>query len=520
MESFAALCFLGVMFKRSCDDALPVRKRPYNAGMNELSLKFALLRQHLMPGLLVLWVGVAINIDLAPALAWHDGQRLAQLAFSLLVVALLVLLPGLRRQSLLAWVALPAAVRIALGLAFGLGLCSALLAPLPRWALLDWGMHGLLLATMMAVGGQSRDPVSGLNSLLVTAFLALATAYATSSFAVYLASLLVGPDYGVGFNVRELYTGFSNLRFFGQVETMLLPFLLLPAMWWGRSRGRLILLWLVPAYWWMLAVGSGTRGTWVALLVGVLAAALFGGAAGRTWLRWQAAGLLVGLACYAVLVLGIPLLVDVPTTFMHRADDILSLSRREELWSASVMMALQHPLLGAGPMQFALHATEVGAHPHNAVLQWAAEWGIPAALAFTLVFAYAGLSFAAGVRRSAGQAVTRDALVRAALLAALAGAAAQAMVDGVLVMPVSQMLLVLLCGWALGMQQSMPVLPRTIGLRLIVAALFLSAAVWTTASGVAPELGRIEARQKAYLERFPEGHVLLPRFWAHGLLGQ
>ena len=488
--------------------------------MNEPSRMIALLRQHLMPGLLVLWVGVAINIDLAPALTWHDGQRLAQLVFFLLMVVLLAMLPGLRRQSLLAWAGLPAAVRIALGLAFGLGLCSALLASLPRWALLDWGLHGLWLVTAMAVAGQSRDPATGLNRLLVMAFLALATAYATSSFAVYLASLLVGPNYGVGFNVRELYTGFSNLRFFGQVETMLLPFLLLPAMWWGRSRVRLVLLWLVPAYWWMLAVGSGTRGTWVALLVGILAAVLFGGAAGRIWLRWQAGGLLAGLACYAVLILGIPLLVDVPTTFMHRADDILSLSRREDLWSASVMLALQHPVLGVGPMQFALHATEVGAHPHNAVLQWAAEWGLPAALAFTLVFAYGGLSFAADLRRSAGQAITREALVRVALLAALAGAAAQAMVDGVLVMPVSQMLLVLLCGWVLGMQQS-TLAPSGIGvLRRVLAALFLLAAVLTTASGVAPELGHIEARQKAYLERFPEGHVLLPRFWAHGLLGQ
>jgi len=372
-----------------------------------------------MPGLLVLWVGVAINIDLAPALTWHDGQRLAQLVFFLLMVVLLAMLPGLRRQSLLAWAGLPAAVRIALGLAFGLGLCSALLASLPRWALLDWGLHGLWLVTAMAVAGQSRDPATGLNRLLVMAFLALATAYATSSFAVYLASLLVGPNYGVGFNVRELYTGFSNLRFFGQVETMLLPFLLLPAMWWGRSRVRLVLLWLVPAYWWMLAVGSGTRGTWVALLVGILAAVLFGGAAGRIWLRWQAGGLLAGLACYAVLILGIPLLVDVPTTFMHRADDILSLSRREDLWSASVMLALQHPVLGVGPMQFALHATEVGAHPHNAVLQWAAEWGLPAALAFTLVFAYGGLSFAAGpASHVPARRITREALVRVALLAA------------------------------------------------------------------------------------------------------
>jgi len=41
---------------------------------------------------------------------------------------------------------------------------------------------------------------------------------------VYVVMLLVGPVYGQIFDVRELYVSFSNVRFFGHIQTMLLPF--------------------------------------------------------------------------------------------------------------------------------------------------------------------------------------------------------------------------------------------------------------------------------------------------------
>ncbi len=461
------------------------------------------------------FVFLALNLDFAYTLPWHDGQRLTQLGL-LAAVLLTLAVPGVATRAAAAWIDLPRTVRYALLMAFALGLASSFAAALPRWALLDWGLWLLLLMLVLAVAANRRALDDHADSLLLLLFFGTASAYAVTTCSVYGAMLLVGPVYGQGFDIRELYTGFSNVRFFGHIQTMLLPFLLLPAMWWGTTRLRRVLFWSVPAVWWMLAVGSGTRGTWAALLIGASAAWLFGGPAGRQWMKWQGAGLGAGMLCYAVFVLGVPQLIDLPVSYLHRAGDIISLSRREVLWETALVFAAQHPLLGVGPMHYAYWASEVAAHPHNAVLQWLAEWGIPAGLLLTGVWAAGGISLAAQVRRAAEQGDERARLFRVALLAALAGASAQAMVDGVLVMPVSQVLLALLTGWAIGLwpgAAGVRVAGRGERLLLTLVVLFAAAAV---AYGVAPEIGRLEARQQVYLADRGPNTILFPRFWALG----
>lgn len=471
---------------------------------------------HKVPWVLLavaVFVFLAPNVDLAASLQWHDGQRLAQLAL-LAVVLLALAVPGAARGMANTWALLPQWIRMALLTAFALGLASGLAAPLPRWALLEWGLWWLLLVLVLGVAAQRHRFGERLDQPLVLLLLATAAAYAVSACAVYVVMLLVGPVYGQGFDVRELYVSFSNIRFFGHIQTMLLPFLLLPAMWWGTTRGRRVVLWSVPALWWMLAVGSGTRGTWIALLVGIVAVAIYGGRVGRRWIKWQFGGLLCGLLCYAVFILLVPKLLEQPVYFLYRAEDMLSLSLREILWASSIGFSAQHPLLGIGPMHYAYFAHEVGAHPHNAVLQWLAEWGIPAALLLTSVCVAGGLAFAGHVRRTVDAVASQTALMKIALLAALAGATAQAMVDGVMVMPVSQTLLALLCGWAIAIHFA----GRTARCGAAQYALVIAVTVIAAgaiACGVAPEIGRVAEREQAYLAAHA-GTRLFPRFWTLG----
>lgn len=463
------------------------------------------------------YVFLAPNVDFALELTWHDGQRLGQLA--LLGMALvLTLAPGLSGRVLTVWLDLSGFIRWALAVAFGLGMLSSLLAPQPRWAFLEWGMLLLLLALALAVAAGRRELGEKADPVLVLLLYATALAYAVKTVVIYVSMLLVGPDYGLGFDVRELYTGFSNIRFFGHVQTMLLPFLVLPLMWWGATRARRIMLWSIPALWWMLVIGSGTRGTWIALLIGGIAVYFFGGQSGRCWLRWQLKGMIFGAAAYVLFILLVPELLSRPASFLHRADDIISLSKRELLWAASVDFSLGHPWLGVGPMHFSNVWNPVAAHPHNAVLQWMAEWGVLPALLLTLVSAIAGLSWALRVRAvTAARPETRLSMMAVALLAALTGAAAQAMVDGVIVMPVSQTLLAAFCGWAMGHYLGEPVAPVVHGWKKrLVAAMVVLFAAGAVVNGVAPDILRVAQREKAYFESRPPGEILLPRFWAQG----
>ncbi len=489
-----------------------------------MNIRQFVFQSPVMSSLILLAVGayvfLAPNVDFAVDLQWHDGQRLGQLVL-LATVVLALAWPGAARRLADIWALLPQWARVALLAAFALGFSSSLMAPLPRWALLEWGMLWLLLILMLSVAAQRRCWGERLDQGLTLLFFATATAYAVTSGVVYMTMLYVGPF----FNVRELYVSFSNVRFFGHIQTMLLPFLLLPAMWWGTTRMRCAILCTVPILWWMLAVASGTRGTWIALLVGVVAVAIFAGVAGRRWIKWQIGGLLGGLLCYGLFIWAVPQLFEQPTWFIHRSGDIVSLSQRELLWAGSITFSAQHPLLGIGPMHYAYFSSVVGAHPHSAFLQWLAEWGVPAALLMTAVCAYAGIIFARHVRQTSGLAQDDRGRVEIALLAALAGAAAQAMVDGVLVMPVSQTLLALLCGWAIGIYfekrdfaahshifQSSTVLVIT-----IVAATLVT-------SGVLPEMGRIAEREQAYLAAHPPVDPslprLFPRFWAQGWINE
>jgi len=465
------------------------------------------------------YVFLAPNVDFASRLTWHDGQRLAELV----LVGVIVLAIATSRTGhgvATVWANLSRWIRMALFAAFVLGLVSALQSQLPRWAMLEWGLLLLLLIVALGVAAGRRAGGAHIDRWIIVILYATAVAYVAKMAVVYVAMLTVGATYGIGFNVRELYTGFSNIRFFGQVQTMVLPFLMLPVLWWARSWPQRIGFGVVPVLWWMLAVASGSRGTWVALAIGVFVVLLFGGQTGRRWIKWQITGLVCGLLCYAVFVLLVPLFLEKPATFLHRAGDIISLSLRDVIWTVAINFARENPFLGVGPMHFAYYANAVAAHPHNAVLQFMAEWGIPVALLFTAVFAAGGLAFAGRVRRVVTGPDTQMGMIAVALLASLTGAAAQAMVDGVLVMPVSQILLALIIGWALGLcladnplSVQCGTLERTAGAVLIVLA------VASVGYGVYPEIAHLEQREEAYLATH-SGAPLFPRFWAQGWINQ
>lgn len=467
------------------------------------------------------YVFLAPNVDFAPDLTWHDGQRIAQLVLLGIFVAGLAL-PGMTRAVVAVWTAIPQWSRGALFAAFSLGIYSSIQAPLWRWALLEWAMLLLLMLVVLGVAAGMRMGGRPLQRLLVLMFYATAFAYAVKAIVVYLMMLTIGARYGLGFNASELFTGFSNIRFFGHVQTMLLPFLLLPTLQWAVSLRQRMLLSIVPALWWMLVVASGTRGTWVALIAGILAVLMCGGQIGRRWIKWQIAAFCCGLVCYAVFVLLVPHLLGEQTFFLHRTQDIISLSLRGIIWSDAIEFVREHPLFGIGPMHFAYYANAVAAHPHNMILQFMAEWGLPAAFLFTGVFAAGGLAFAGYISHTVKQDDDHECLVHIAMLAALTGAAAQAMVDGILVMPVSQTLLALLCGWALGLTQAATQEIQGVSGRrgqmilAITAIVAVSAVGW----GVASEIGHLVEHQKAYLSsEIPEPR-LLPRFWTLGWINR
>ncbi|WP_052369165.1 O-antigen ligase family protein [Serpentinimonas barnesii] len=380
-------------------------------------------------------------LQLQPPLAWHDQQRLVQ-------VALLALAPLLLLSPCTApWAARPGSVGL-LAAVLGLGLASAWAAAHPAWALLEVSLLLGCLGLALAVRGlRLRAP--GLDGALLLAAFMLCAGIGLQ-FLVSYASAMAQPE--LGLHVLAMLGGFSNPRFFGQVATLLLPLLLLgwafaPAQWPRRCAW---LLGALAVLTWAVVLSTGTRGTVLALGTSAVLLACLGPLGRRVALGLLLSGLLGALLSWLLFtVLPLLLLAD-PTTFHHPASRLtLSLSGREVIWSLAWDMIRQQPLLGVGPMHFAAHPNPIAAHPHNALLQGAAEWGLPAAL---LLLAWLGRAYWQLLRRCHRAALplpgdTHPAL-RMALLASLTGAATQSLVDGVLVMPTTLVWLCVLAGWA------------------------------------------------------------------------
>lgn len=317
----------------------------------------------------------------------------------------------------------------------------------------------------------------------------------------------------LSFHPQEFFTGFSNQRFFGHWVTLSLPLLVLARRRAEACSFRSGLLHALAGLWLCFVIASGTRGTWFALLAVAFAAPL-AGRAGRSMASGMAHTALIGMALYGLMFWLAPQMVsgDAGLEGLSRIAQGAALSGREVLWSLAVEGITTRPLLGMGPMMFAALPNDYAAHPHNAVLQLAYEWGIP--LTFLVVaFASTVLYRQFRICRQGNDPL------RVALLMCIVGGLIQAQVDGVLVMPFSQVMFVLLCAWLASLNdgraaQHAPGATShpSAGFRALLL-LLVAAQLWL----ISPELKRLEAWEEDFLQSSAKDRYF-PRFWAQGFV--
>ncbi|MFD2453519.1 O-antigen ligase family protein [Ideonella paludis] len=115
-----------------------------------------------------------------------------------------------------------------------------------------------------------------------------------------------------------------------------------------------------------------------------------------------------------------------------------SIEARLVHWKLAFEMALQKPLTGWGGLHYATQHNVDAAHPHNIVLQWAAEWGwISTLLALGALVWWTRHLWLAMWQRLGGAIWPYMPMITAAWMATLAGWI-DAMFSGTLTMPVSQ----------------------------------------------------------------------------------
>lgn len=465
--------------------------------MNRLALREGPL---LLVGL-ALFVGPVV--DLSDHLGWYDQQRLLQIA--LLGGAAVGLLTWWRGPAVAFFMGLPRWAVMAFVAAFSAGLLSSFSAEYPRFAALEWATFLLLLVLTMLTAMQASAARASFDLWAGRLVVTLAVVIALKVMVGYLVLLTHGQLQTV-----RLFEGvFSNRRFFGQVASMVVPLLAYPLLRGGRSRPAQAALFALLAAWWMLLIVSGTRGTWMALFVAAGVLAVFARRACAGWVRIQVAALGAGVLLFGILFVWLPTWLGAGASIENRGSDISALNGRAELWAMAWSQIQAHPWLGVGPMHLAAIPMTHGAHPHNSVLQLAAEWGVPAAIALLLPALIGVLRLLMKLREEASPNI-----LLVCLAASLLAAAAQSMVDGVIVIPYTQTWLALVAGWALGVYfryvgQTVVANNSHTGISLL--SIFALAALL---NGIFPDVFHRDEATRAFLK---EGHpIVTPRYWFVG----
>jgi O-antigen ligase len=337
---------------------------------------------------------------------------------------------------------------------------------------------------------------------------------------LFVVAYVGGLSLGIPLALDDFTTNFSNIRFFNHAQTSTLPLLILLCCLTPRT-ARLRWLWLaVASYWWMALFATNGRGTLLGMAAGSVAVVVLARRRAVPYLRQVALTAAFGLLAYFIFLVVVPALLGAEGmssfayTLQRTAAD--PASGRTLLWHLAATLIEQHPSLGVGPMHFANHAgyLQIGAHPHDWLLQVGAEWGLPA-LACLLVAVASGLR----ALLRAGARVRQDDVADQAIFAALLMGAVAILVDGlvsgVFVMPQSQLAIALYLGCAIGWQRTVG--PAAIiapgGIRRAVGAICVVAAMVGVIAGAWPEAG---ARLRGEELKPLNTGLYSPRLWKAG----
>jgi O-antigen ligase len=263
------------------------------------------------------------------------------------------------------------------------------------------------------------------------------------------------------------------------------------------------------ACWWVLLFYSASRGVLLAWFVGILVTGLIYRKLAWPFIRIQLIYISTGFLIYQILFNLIPFLrgsAVVTGTVMRDTT-----SDRIELWSQSLNLIQNHPMFGVGPMHFAWYNnTSASAHPHNSVLQLMAEWGLPAALLILCIAGYGLFCWLKKFNSTTLQVETKlNRNLAIVLFFTIVTNAAYSLVDGVIVMPISQVMMFTFIGLMLGFYSNgnpIAVTKKSL-FKPIFACIVLVSLVWSTL----PEILQSASGSE---KRFSMGYTASgPRIW-------
>jgi O-antigen ligase len=430
---------------------------------------------------------------------FHDDKRFIEL---LLVSFILLYSVFLKNNTLSFNVKQPIHYSIYLLIAFAV--TSSYLAFSPRHAFIEVSVFSGLIYLALFVANSYHENDRLLTKQITYIFWASILLCMLSFYVGYIAAT-------VSFTPLMWpapLTGFTNIRSFNQYQLWTFGLITLPLLNIDfKSKRTRNWLHLALIFWWVLLFFSASRGVLLAWVSGILITAFVYRKLAWLFIRLQLGYITAGFFSYLTLFQAIPYLrgsTIVSGTIMRD-----STNDRIELWSQSLYLIQNHPLFGVGPMHFAWNSNS-NAHPHNSVLQIMAEWGLPAALLILTVAAYGLFCWLRKFNINSLQTKSKpDINLAIVLFFTLITNTVYSLVDGVIVMPISQVLMFTIIGLMLGYysKDNMAAIETKSLFRRIFAGITLITLIWST-------LPEILQNASSDAKGFSMGYTAAgPRFW-------
>ncbi|MDD2801632.1 MAG: O-antigen ligase family protein [Methylococcales bacterium] len=384
---------------------------------------------------------------------------------------------------------------------------STLQSPSPQHALLEVCVFaGLVYVCQLTTVLWSQYRLT-LTQWLVYSILLGAVLYMVGFYSGYLASFIEA----IPLIWPEPFFGFSNIRAFNQYQAWTLALVCLPLLGFNIEKpSTRRWIFAVLASWWVLLFASASRGLLLAWLVAMLVTAWCYRQIAWPLLRLQLASFITGLSFYGLLFHLLPSFlmggILTGTVLRDQTNDRIS------LWKQAGAMIHTHPWFGVGPMHYAWYPNAIAAHPHNSILQLAAEWGLPTTLIMLSLAGYGIFCWLKQFNSASLQAGNNEHLA-VVLFFTLVANACYSLVDGVIVMPLSQLMMAVVLGLMVGLYNDNQLTKKTRRFNFIsrlFAAVVLIGLVWSVLPELLPRLLGNE-------QMIPIGYQTTgPRFWQEG----
>ena len=372
---------------------------------------------------------------------YHDGQRIVT-SFYLIVCMFSFCWRLVCGTSVLV---LNTKLSIAILVFFwGLGFISSIVSYSPRHALYEWSNLLMLFFVSWMIATDIAYHSSNFLDRMLLLCGAGCSLYIFQAVVAYVSFIVVGlqPD------PQDLIVGFDNYRFLNHVQTISLPLLGILAIRGFKTNTSAYIsskYWfLILTLWWMLTFVSGGRGTFLSVWLGMLVVISLYFRKAWPWFRIMSLSCALGLITYMFFYWFVPCLFDLQPfgLLLNIVERTVADpgSSRWPLWQRAIELTASHPWLGVGPLHFAHFSQDlkIAAHPHNFLLQIAAEWGLPALTIFIMLI-ISGICALVSVGHVISPIDFRNQTLHAAFAATAISIFIDCLVSGLMVMPTSQL---------------------------------------------------------------------------------